>query len=276
MRETSQGAGKPSLAPRESESRYRAMVEAFDGLIYICSPDYRVEFMNPRLIERTGYDGTGEYCYKVLHERNSICPWCVNERVFRGETVRWEVQSPKDNRWYYEVNTPIYHSDGRVSKQAMIQDITELKQTEEALRQAQAELERRVEERTAHLKQANEQLLREIEERQQIEDRLRESEARFLAFMQHLPGGAVIRDLQGRYLFANKAWEKAFAKKWQGKTLEEIWPVDTAWHLRELDQQAIATGEPVETLVTLEQEDGPHTWLINHFPILGQDGRPSW
>ena len=56
------------LAPLESESRYRAMVEALDGLIYICSLDYRIEFMNPRLIERTGYDGTGEYCYKVLHD----------------------------------------------------------------------------------------------------------------------------------------------------------------------------------------------------------------
>ena len=244
-------------------------------MIYICSPEHRVEFMNPRLIERTGYDGTGEYCYKVLHERNSICPWCVNERVFRGETVRREVQSPKDNRWYSVVNTPIYHSDGCVSKQAVIQDITEFKQTEEALRQAYGELECLVGERTAHLKQANEQLLREIEERQQIEDRFRESEQLFLAFMQHLPGGAVIRDLQGRYLFANKAWEKAFAKKWQGKTLEEIWPKDTAGHIRELDHKAIVTAEPLETLVTLQQEDGPHAWLINRFPILDKDGQPS-
>jgi PAS domain S-box-containing protein len=263
---------KVGSTQRESKSRYRVIVEAFDGLIYTCSPDYRVEFMNPRLIERTGYDGTGEYCYKVLHERNSICPWCVNDRVFQGETVRWEVQSPKDNRWYYEVSTPIYHSDGRVSKQAMIQDITGLKQTEEALRQANAELERRVEERTAHLKQANEKLLGEIEECRQIEDRLRESEARFLAFMQHLPGGAVIRDLQGRYLFANRAWEKTFGKKWQRKTLEEIWPVDKARHLRELDQQAVVTRQPGETLINLEQEDGIHTWLINRFPILGKDG----
>lgn len=260
-------------AARESGSYYRAIVEAFDGLIYICSSDYRIEFMNSRLIERTGYDGTGEYCYKVLHERNSICPWCVNDRVFQGETVRWEVQSPKDSRWYYVVDTPIYDKKGRVSKQAIIQDITELKQAEEALRQTHTELEQRLQERTAHLKQTNEQLLREVEERQQIADRLKESEELFLAFMQHLPGGAVIRDLRGQYLFANKDWEKAFAKKWQGKNLEEIWSADTARHMRELDQKVIATGEPVETEITLKQEDGPHTWLINCFPILGQDGQ---
>ena len=118
---------------REREERYRAIVRGFDGIIYICSEDYRIEFMNDVLIERTGYDATGELCYEVLHDRSSICPWCVNERVLKGETVRWEVQSPKDDRWYYVVNTPIHNTDGTVSKQAMILDITDRKSMEEAL-----------------------------------------------------------------------------------------------------------------------------------------------
>ena len=118
---------------REREERYRAIVEAFDGLVYICSQDNRIEFMNEELIKRTGYDATGEICYRVLHERDSVCPWCVKERVLEGETVRWEVESPKDNRWYYVVNTPIYNADGTISKQAMILDITERKAMEEAL-----------------------------------------------------------------------------------------------------------------------------------------------
>ena len=123
-----------------SEMRYRAIVRAFDGLIYVCSQDYCVEFMNDRFIERTGYDGTGEFCYKALHNLESICPWCVNERVFKGETVRWEVLSPKDNCWYYVVNTPIYHADGSMSKQAMILDITKLKQAEAEREKLQAQL----------------------------------------------------------------------------------------------------------------------------------------
>ena len=118
----------------ESEARYQAMVEAFDGLIYVCSPDFRVEYMNRRLIERTGYDGTGGLCYRVLHDLDEVCSWCVNDRVFRGETVRWEVLSPKDGRWYQIVNTPIRRPDGRISKQALILDITEQKHAEEALR----------------------------------------------------------------------------------------------------------------------------------------------
>ena len=114
-----------------SEARYRAMIEAFDGFIYICSPDYRIEFMNDKMKERTGYDATGNTCYEALHEMDSVCPWCVNDKVFRGEIVRWEVQSPKDNRWYHVVNTPVYNGDGTVSKQAMITDITDRKSMEE-------------------------------------------------------------------------------------------------------------------------------------------------
>jgi PAS domain S-box-containing protein len=123
-------------ALRDREARYRAMVEGFDGLIYICSQDFRVEFMNRRLIDRTGYEAVGEFCYKALHNLDAVCPWCVNERVFRGETVRWEVLSPKDGRWYYVVNSPIHHADGRISKQAMILDITDRKSMEEALKES--------------------------------------------------------------------------------------------------------------------------------------------
>jgi len=128
---------QPERALHASEEHYRAIVEAFEGLIYVCSQDYRVEFMNDRFIERTGYDPTGELCYKALHELDSVCPWCVNEQVFKGETVRWEVQSPKDNHWYYVVNTPIYHPDGSLSKQSMIQDITNRKQMETQLRESE-------------------------------------------------------------------------------------------------------------------------------------------
>ena len=118
-------------ALQEREAHYRAMVEAFDGLIYICSRDYRVEFMNRHFIERTGRDARGELCYKALHGLDTVCPWCVNDRVFKGETVRWELQSPKDHRWYYIVNTPIYHEGGTLSKQALLFDITDRKRMEE-------------------------------------------------------------------------------------------------------------------------------------------------
>jgi PAS domain S-box-containing protein len=128
-------------ALQDSESRYRAMVESFDGLIYICSPDRKIEFMNAKLIARTGRDATGESCHQVLHGLEEPCSWCANDRVQRGETVRWQMQSPKDNRWYEVVNTPISRADGRISKQGMLSDITEQKRTEQERRQLEAQMQ---------------------------------------------------------------------------------------------------------------------------------------
>lgn len=141
-------------ALKEREARLSAIIEASDGFIYTCSKDFKVEFMNERLLNRTGYNATGELCYKVLHDRDSVCPWCVNERVFRGETVRWEVQSPKDDKWWYIINTPIYHADGSISKHAMILDVTDRKKNEEEINR----LNRDLEEKIAQLKTVNAEL----------------------------------------------------------------------------------------------------------------------
>jgi PAS domain S-box-containing protein len=124
---------QPGYASDKTNAQLTAIIRAFDGFIYVCSRDYRIEFMNEWLIKRTGYDGTGELCHKILHERDSICPWCVNKRVFRGETVRWEIKSPKDERWYYVVNAPVYNRDGTLSKLALGLDITDQKSAEEIL-----------------------------------------------------------------------------------------------------------------------------------------------
>ena len=59
-------------------------------------------------------------------------------------------------------------------------DLSERKRTEEALRKAYNELERRVEERTAELAKVNDKLRRKIEERKRAEESLRESEKRYL------------------------------------------------------------------------------------------------
>jgi two-component system, cell cycle sensor histidine kinase and response regulator CckA len=132
---------KAEEALRDSESRYRAVVEGFDGLIYICSADRKIEFMNAKLIARTGRDATGETCHKVLHDLDEPCSWCVNDRVQRGEIVRLQIQSSKDNRWYEIVNAPIQRSDGTISRQGMLTDITEQRKAEEDRRQLEAQMQ---------------------------------------------------------------------------------------------------------------------------------------
>jgi two-component system cell cycle sensor histidine kinase/response regulator CckA len=124
---------KAESALRDSEEKYRAIVAAFDGLICTYSQDYRIEFINQHYIDRLGFDPTGQLCYKALQNRDDICPWCINERICQGESVRRERKSEKDGRWYYNSNTPIFHADGTISKQSLVIDITERKAVEEAL-----------------------------------------------------------------------------------------------------------------------------------------------
>lgn len=152
--------------------------------------------------------------------------------------------------------------------------------TSRLLRQAQeqvAAIQRQAVAKIEELQVSYTHILKEIEEREQTEEKLEESEARFAAFMRHLPGTAEMRDTQGRYLFANETWEKVFGLKqselW-GKTLEEVWPGNPkVQDSLELDRYVISRKQPLESIETLVQDGRPHFWLINRFPILNQENQ---
>ena len=130
---------------RRQQKELSAIVEATGSLIYTCDREYTVGFMNRPMIARNGRDGRGEKCYAVLHDRQAPCPWCPNEQVFAGESVYAEVQSPKDGRWLYGINSPVLGADGQVAfKQAVIIDITERKEAETRLQENAAHLREEV------------------------------------------------------------------------------------------------------------------------------------
>ena len=120
----------------ESEKKYRSMMGAMVEPIYICSPDYRVEYMNPAMLRKTGRDATGEKCFKALHGLDEKCSWCMHHKSQQGEHVELEIVSPKDNRSYYISQSPIAHGDGSASNLTILRDITEMRETEAHLQQA--------------------------------------------------------------------------------------------------------------------------------------------
>lgn len=149
--------------------------------------------------------------------------------------------------------------------------------TSRLLRQAQAQvatIEGQAIAKIDELQASYSQILLEIAERRQAEDRLRESEARFAAFMRHLPGTAAMRDTAGRFLFVNETWEKVLDRSREelwGKTMAEVWPSDQARSFQEMDRLVIDEGQPLESVETLVQAGQEHFWLINRFPIPSPD-----
>ena len=106
---------------------------------------------------------------------------------------------------------------------------------------------------------------------------LRKSEARFAMFMQHLPGLAWIKNVDGRYVYVNDAAEKAFQKPREelcGRRDDEIFPEATARQFSATDRQSLADGS-AETIETLDQPDGVHHSLVYKFAIPeGSSGPP--
>ncbi|GAB6146144.1 PAS domain S-box protein [Desulfocicer niacini] len=121
---------------RESEKKYRTILDSMKDAVYICNPDFLIEYMNPRMISTIGGDSTGDYCYKAIYGYNKKCSWCVLDNILQGEHIDYELANPKDNRFYSVTNSPIHHSCGTISKLTIFRDITDSKSIEAQLYQA--------------------------------------------------------------------------------------------------------------------------------------------
>src|SRR3989339_156959 len=111
----------------------------------------------------------------------------------------------------------------------------------------------------------------------ETEHKLQASERLFASFVGHLPSVAIIRDLEGRFLFVNEALEKAFGntrEDWLGKTVDDVYPPETADRFKDQDQTVLMTGMPVRGLDKLWHPDGSHYWTYHVFPIVDQEGKP--
>jgi PAS domain S-box-containing protein len=130
----------------------------------------------------------------------------------------------------------------------------------------------------AELEATAEELRAALVQTKESEARLRESEERFAHFMENLPGLAWIKDLQGRYVYVNQSAERAFEiprPSLYGKTDAQLFPAETAQLFRDNDQRAVASGEGIQTVESLQQQDGIHQSIVSKFPIRGSDGAPA-
>ncbi|MBM4137850.1 MAG: PAS domain S-box protein [Nitrospira sp.] len=121
---------------RYEKDKLRKIFEAMEDGVYIVNQNYDVEYINPFLEKEFGH-WRGRKCYEYFHDRTEVCPWCPNQKVFAGETVRWEWYSFKNQRTYDLIDTPLKNPDGSVSKLEIFRDITERKKADEKLRESE-------------------------------------------------------------------------------------------------------------------------------------------
>jgi len=108
-----------------------------DG-VYIVNQENDIEYVNPSLTKEFG-PYQGKKCYYYFHDRTEVCPWCKNQDVFLGKTVRWEWYSHKTNKTYDLIDTPLKNADGSLSKLEIFRDITERKLMEQKLKESAEE-----------------------------------------------------------------------------------------------------------------------------------------
>jgi PAS domain S-box-containing protein len=113
--------------------------------------------------------------------------------------------------------------------------------------------------------------------RNHLDPILDEQRRLFASFMEHLPGSAWIKDVDGRYVYANRTAQRKWGKVLRellGKVDAEVFPPNTAKLFTENDRLAISMGKGLRTIETLD--DGLHSELVQKFPIFNQQGEPTW
>ncbi len=181
--------------------------------IYMCDREGRYTYAN-----QTGAHALGlrpsDIVGKTWRELNMLAEIMepfeaqLKEVSDTGQPVSGEARYPTvgGERCYDFILTPLRSADGSInSVLGTARDITERKLSEEALRKAYDELERRVEKRTAELARVNEELQRDIAERKRAEEALRESEQNFRNSLDSSPLGIRIVTARGELLYANQA-----------------------------------------------------------------------
>ncbi|MGB3206683.1 MAG: PAS domain S-box protein [Crinalium sp.] len=103
----------------------------------------------------------------------------VNKMYSQQDVETYEMLELNDGRYFERYTRPQFLAGKIVGIAISFRDITERKLAATALQKAHEQLETKVEERTAELKQTAEQLRHEIVERHWAEKALRESEERF-------------------------------------------------------------------------------------------------
>lgn len=198
-------------ALKESEEKYRTLVENVIDVVYRADSAGKIIFITPSALPLTGYDNLNDILGHPI-----VSFWAYPEK--RNDMIA----RMKESGYVKDYEVIILKRDGT----GLPVSISSHFYYDRNGRIAGVE-----------------GIIRDISERKKAEDELCESEGRFAAFMDHLPVTAFIKDEQSTNLFVNRHMIEVFGEQeWIGKSVYKQFPLEAAEKMIADDQQTLREG----------------------------------
>jgi PAS domain S-box-containing protein len=220
----------------ESEDRYRFLYEYNPSMYFTVDCEAIVLSLNQFGAEQLGFtvhELVGQSILKVFHEEDKEAATLNIKRCVSnlGHLFHWELRKVRKDGsilWVKETARAVKGTDGRITVLIVCEDITELKELENVLRETHDNLELKVQERTKELSKCNIRLEGDIDEIKRIEGALRESEEKFRALAENSPDIISRLDKELRYKYINHGSNTLGLSSANliGKKLEDIAPLN--------------------------------------------------
>ncbi|MCJ7663194.1 MAG: PAS domain S-box protein [Desulfobacterales bacterium] len=205
-------------ALRESEKRYRTLVDNIDLGINLIDVDHTIIMVNAahsRDFKRPISEVIGKKCFQEFEKRAAVCPHCPGSRtITTGRPAEAETEGVRDDGSRFNVRLqtfPVFGRDGKV---------------------------------TAFI-----EIAEDISERKRMEEELRESERKYRAILETMEEGYAEVDLGGNFTFCNKALCRIHGRsrdEMMGMNNREYMTPETAKRIYGIFNKVYRTGIPAK------------------------------